>query len=66
MNANTKDEQNWGAESKTVAQVIQELKSFENQDLVVMVSADGGETFKPVKLLGKGFEDNGVYCTLFI
>ncbi len=59
-------ENQWGAERKSIKQVIEELKTFEDQDLAVMVSSDGGETFKPVKLIGKGFESNETYCTLFI
>ncbi len=53
---------------KTIAQLIQELQSFENQSLIVMVTSDYGETFKPVELVSKGFEDNDtkVYCALHI
>ncbi len=56
----------WGANSKSISQVIKELQTFEDQELTVMVSSDGGETFKPVKLIGKGFANNETYCTLFI
>ena len=57
----------WGEKDKSIAQVIDELKTFEDQELIVMVSSDGGETLKPVKLLGKEFDkDNKAYCTLFI
>ncbi|MDO4907224.1 hypothetical protein [Neisseria sp.] len=58
--------QSWGADSKTIEQLIRELKTFEDQQLVVMVSGDGGDTLKPVKLLGKEFKDGRAYCTLFI
>lgn len=53
---------------KTIAQLIQELQSFEDQSLIVMVTSDYGETFKPVELGSKGFEDNDtkVYCALHI
>ncbi|WP_313597236.1 hypothetical protein [Psychrobacter sanguinis] len=53
---------------KTIAQLIQELQSFEDQSLIVMVTSDYGETFKPVELISKGFEDNDtkVYCALHI
>lgn len=61
--SNTND---WGASSKNINQVIQELKTFEDQDLIVMVSDDGGETLKPVKLIGKEFQNEQPYCTLFI
>ena len=57
----------WGEKEKSIAQVIDELKTFEDQELIVMVSSDGGETLRPVKLLGKEFDkDNKAYCTLFI
>ncbi len=56
----------WGATSKNISQVIEELQTFEDQELTVMVSSDGGKTFKPVKLIGKGFANNETYCTLFI
>ena len=57
----------WGTEEKSIAQIIEELNTFEDQELMVMVSSDGGKTLKPVKLLGKEFDkDNKAYCTLFI
>ena len=57
----------WGEKYKSIAQVIKELNTFEDQELMVMVSSDGGETLRPVKLLGKEFDkDNKAYCTLFI
>lgn len=57
----------WVEKDKSIAQVIDELKTFEDQNLTVMVSSDGGETLRPVKLLGKEFDkDNKAYCTLFI
>lgn len=56
-----------GAKEKNISQVIEELKTFEDLEMIVMVSDDGGETLKPVKLLGKEFDKNGkAYCTLFI
>ncbi|WP_274572501.1 hypothetical protein [Neisseria leonii] len=55
-----------GAGSKTIEQVIRELKTFGNQHLIVMVSDDGGETLKPVKLIGKEFQGEEPYCTFFI
>ena len=56
----------WG-ENKNISQVIEELKTFEDLDLMVMVSDDGGYTLKPVRLLGKEFDKNDkAYCTLFI
>ena len=57
----------WREKKKSIAQIIEELNTFEDQELMVMVSSDGGKTLKPVKLLGKEFDkDNKAYCTLFI
>ena len=55
----------WEDRQKSITQLIKELKTFEDQELVVMVSDDGGETFKSVKLLGKDFIDGKPYCILF-
>ena len=55
----------WEDREKSITQVIKELKTFENQELIVMVSDDGGETFKSVKLLGKDFIEGKPYCVLF-
>ncbi len=57
----------WSAKEKSIAQIIEELNTFEDQELTVMVTSDGGKTLRPVKLLGKEFDkDNKAYCTLFI
>ncbi|UAY36727.1 hypothetical protein LAJ61_08730 [Moraxella osloensis] len=56
----------WEDLEKSITQVIKELKTFEDQELIVMVSDDGGETFKSVKLLGKDFIDGKPYCVLFV
>lgn len=55
----------WEDRQKSITQLIKELKTFEDQELVVMVLDDGGETFKSVKLLGKDFIDGKPYCVLF-
>ena len=55
----------WEDRQKSITQLIKELKTFEDQESVVMVSDDGGETFKSVKLLGKDFIDGKPYCVLF-
>ncbi len=60
----------WENRTKT----IQELQSFENQDLVVMVTDDEGKSFNTVKLVSKGFasvkdglnDAEKVYCALHI
>lgn len=62
----------WEARTKTIKQLIKELQSFENQELVVMVTNDEGKTFNSVKLVSMGFDDNKphksekVYCALHI
>jgi hypothetical protein len=38
---------------KTIAGLIEELKSFENQQLEVRISIDGGLTSLPISILGK-------------
>jgi hypothetical protein len=38
---------------KTVAGLIEELKTFENQQLEVRISVDGGETSLPISIIGK-------------
>jgi hypothetical protein len=43
----------WTNRGKTVAQLIQELKSFENQQLEVRISIDGGLTSLPISILTK-------------
>ena len=44
---------NWPARGKTVAQLITELRSFENQELEVRISLDDGKTSVPISLVGK-------------
>ncbi len=60
----------WKDRKKTIRELIEELKSFEDQDLIVMVTSDEGNTFNSVKLVSKGFEnkdnDESVYCALHI
>ncbi len=51
---------NWVSHGKTVRQLIKELQSFENQDLVVEISIDGGDTHKPISLVKKA----GPLCLL--
>ena len=51
---------------KSIAQIIQELQTFEDQELVVVVTDDEGQTFKTVKLVSKGFDGDKVYCALHI
>lgn len=43
----------WVVRGKTIRQLIKELQSFENQDLFVEISLDGGETHRPISLVKK-------------
>lgn len=43
----------WPSRGKTVADLIKELQSFENQDLEVRISVDGGDTSIPISLVSK-------------
>jgi hypothetical protein len=43
----------WMARGKTIRQLIKELQSFENQDLLVEISLDGGVIQKPISLVKK-------------
>jgi hypothetical protein len=38
---------------KTIAELIDELRSFEDQNLEVRISTDDGETHKPISLVTK-------------
>ena len=43
----------WTRRAKTVRQLIEELQTFENQDLEVRISIDSGDTSVPISLVGK-------------
>ena len=51
----------WISRGKTVAQLIEELHSFENQNMEVRISIDDGETSLPISLVGKS---QGKYALL--
>ncbi len=50
----------WVTRGKTIKQLITELQTFENQDMVVEISVDGGDTTKPISLVRK----LGTVCVL--
>lgn len=50
----------WVIRGKTIRQLIKELQSFENQDLFVEISLDGGDSHKPISLVVK----SGQSCLL--
>ena len=43
----------WTSRGKSVAQLIEELRTFENQGMEVRISTDGGATSLPISLVGK-------------
>ncbi len=54
----------WVIRGKTIKQLIQELQSFEDQNLEVKISVDDGETCKPISLVGKKNENGVSFCCL--
>lgn len=51
----------WTSRGKTVAHLIKELLTFENQELEVRISLDDGATSFPISLVGKA---KGGYAVL--
>ena len=51
----------WTSKGKTVAQLIEELQTFEDRELEVRISLDGGKTSYPISLVGKS---NGKYAVI--
>jgi len=51
--SNEKDNPSWVVRGKTIRQLVKELQSFENQDLLVEISIDGGNTKKTISLVKK-------------
>ena len=43
----------WTYRGKTIANLIKELQSFEDQSLEVRISVDDGNTSVPISLVGK-------------
>ena len=43
----------WVTHGKTVRELIAELQSFEDQEMEVRISIDGGETSKCISLVAK-------------
>lgn len=51
----------WTSKGKSVAQLIEELRTFENQEMEVRISVDGGDTSVPISLVVRS---NGKYAVL--
>ena len=47
----------WETCGKTIRQLIQELKSFENQDLEIRISIDGGDTHHPISIITRSMNN---------
>ena len=43
----------WVTRGKTIGGLIKELQSFEDQDLEVRISVDGGKTHRCISIVGK-------------
>lgn len=63
MSNQKSSEPEWVVRGKTIAQLIEELQTFEDQTLKVEISTDDGNSRRPISLVGKS---NGVcllkYC----
>jgi hypothetical protein len=53
MTTEGKNQPNGVTRGKTIRQLTEELKTFEDQELEVRLSLDDGETYKPVSILVK-------------
>jgi len=51
----------WVSRGKTIKQLIEELKTFEDQNREVRISLDNGDTHSPISILGKKGKK---YCLL--
>ena len=54
----------WTATGKTIAGLIAELQSFEDQTLEVRISFDDGESSLSISLVGKSLCEGRPYATL--
>jgi hypothetical protein len=43
----------WNRHGKTIAELIKELQSFDDKELVVEISVDAGSNRFPISLVGK-------------
>jgi hypothetical protein len=53
MAEKSKNVPDWVSRGKTIRGLIQELQTFEDQDLEVRISVDDGVTRLPISLVGK-------------
>jgi hypothetical protein len=60
MNTESPPQPSWVVRGKTIRQLIEELQSFDDQDMFVEISLDDGDTHKPISLVIK----SGQTCLL--
>jgi len=53
MKKNINEHPEWITRGKTIRQLIKELQSFDNSELEVRLSLDGGKSHRPISLVGK-------------
>lgn len=54
----------WQSRGKSVRQLIKELQSFDDHDIEVYISIDGGSTLKCISLVGKVQKSGAHACCL--
>ena len=64
MGKSTEATVQWETQGKTIGQLIVELQSFEDQNLEVKISIDGGVSHRPISIVGNAVEDNAKVCSL--
>lgn len=47
------ESKDWVCRGKSISELISELESFEDRELAVELSLDGGATSRPINLIGK-------------
>jgi len=53
----------WVEKGKTIAELIAELRTFENQNLEVVISLDDGLSFCPISIVGRRHDKAALmYC----
>jgi hypothetical protein len=64
MSENVNPHPAWVTRGKSIRQLIQELQTFENQDLEVYMSTDDGENFKCISIVTRQNRGDGYFCGL--
>jgi len=54
----------WLTRGKTIRQLIQELQSFENDQLEVKISTNDGASFKCISIVEKEHKQGKQFCAL--